>query len=187
MRCFYAVVIAAALLPRAAQGQSRTPSAILLKEFVSGGWQVWMERASVRWEDWTRVGPLNDTQFIEAIQPALVRMGDSILAVGRTKQGKLFRTVSHDEGESWSPMALAELLCSNSGVDAARLHDGRILLVYNHARNAKSSWSAGRDTLTIALSSDGLRWEAGCVLEIEKGAEFSYPSVRCRARMGWCT
>ncbi len=141
------------------------------------GWQVWMERSAKEGEEWSKVGPLNDTASIEAIQPALVRMGDSILAVGRTRQGRLFRTVSHDEGRSWSPMTLCSLLCSNSGVDAVRLVDGRVLLVYNHARNDPASWSVGRDTIAVALSEDGIRWDAGCVLEIEKGAEFSYPSV----------
>ncbi|MBK7260208.1 MAG: exo-alpha-sialidase [Ignavibacteriae bacterium] len=141
------------------------------------GWQVWMEHMDAGGKEWSRVGPLNDTASIGAIQPALVRMGDTILAVGRTKQGRMFRTVSRDEGESWSPMALCEFLCSNSGVDAIRLHDGRLLLVYNHARNALNSWSVGRDTITVALSADGVHWEAGCLLEVEKGAEFSYPSV----------
>lgn len=141
------------------------------------GWQVWMERSTEDGEGWSKVGPLNDTSSIEAIQPALVRMEDSILAVGRTRQGRLFRTVSHDEGWSWSPMTLCDFLCSNSGVDAVRLRDGRLLLVYDHARNDPARWSVGRDTITVAVSEDGISWEAGCVLEIEKGAEFSYPSV----------
>jgi len=142
------------------------------------GWKVQMERTPDRGRTWTVVGPLNECAQIEAIQPALANMGEGrILAVGRTKQGRLFRTTSPDGGWSWTPMTLCDFLCSNSGLDMIRLADGRYLLVYNHARNKPGAWNVGRDTLAVALSSDGTRWEAGCLLEVEKGAEFSYPSA----------
>lgn len=144
----------------------------------STGWKVWIERTPDAGRTWTLLGPLNDTSAIEAIQPALVDMGvQGILAVGRTKQGRLFQTVSRDTGWTWEPMTLGGFLCSNSGVDAVRLRDGRVMLVYNHARNDPARWNVGRDTMAVAVCADGKHWQAGVLLEVERGAEFSYPSV----------
>ena len=84
---------------------------------------------------------------------------------------------SADEGRSWSEMQLLEFLCSNSGVDGITLVDGRRIVAYDHARNAAGDWRVGRDTIAIAVSADGRHWEAGCLVEVESGAEFSYPSI----------
>ena len=57
----------------------------------------------------------------------------------------------------------------NSGTDAVTLKDGRTLLVYNHLPR-------GRETLNVALSADGVNWQAALVLEDQPG-EYSYPAV----------
>ncbi|HMO37562.1 MAG TPA: exo-alpha-sialidase, partial [Gemmatales bacterium] len=62
-----------------------------------------------------------------------------------------------------------------SGIDAVTLQDGRHLLVYNHVDKAGIATSA-RSPLNVAVSRDGITWQAGLVLENEKG-EFSYPAV----------
>ncbi len=140
------------------------------------GWQVWMERTTDKGKSWTKAGPLNDTATIEAIQPSLLREPDgALLALGRTRQGRMFSMTSADEGRSWSGMQLLEFLCSNSGVDGVTLVDGRRIVAYDHARNAAGDWRVGRDTIAIAVSADGRHWEAGCLVEVESGAEFSYP------------
>ena len=142
------------------------------------GWQVWMERTADRGGSWTKVGPLNDMATIEAIQPSLLQEpGGELLALGRTRQGRMFSMSSADGGRSWSEMRLLDFLCSNSGVDGITLADGRRVVVYDHARNDAGDWRVGRDTIVIAVSQDGRRWEAGCLVEVEPGAEFSYPSV----------
>ena len=46
---------------------------------------------------------------------------------------------------------------------------GRHLLVYNHTASSRSP-------LNVAVSKDGLEWQAALVLESERG-EFSYPAV----------
>jgi predicted neuraminidase len=142
------------------------------------GWQVWMERTPDKGTTWTKTGPLNDTASIGAIQPAiLVEPDGGLLALGRTKQGRMFSMTSVDEGRSWSTMKLLDFVCSNSGIDGVTLADGRRVVVYNHARNAAGDWRVGRDTLALAVSMDGRKWETGCLIETEPGAEFSYPSV----------
>ena len=57
----------------------------------------------------------------------------------------------------------------SSGIDAVTLRSGRHLIVYNHT-------ARGRSPLNVAVSQDGLTWEAALVLEREAG-EYSYPAV----------
>ena len=52
------------------------------------------------------------------------------------------------------------------------LADGRYLLVYNHNPNYK-----GRSPLNVAVSTDGLNWQAALVLEDEPKNQYSYPAV----------
>ena len=49
------------------------------------------------------------------------------------------------------------------------LSDGRALVVYNHTER-------GRSPLNVAVSRDGLQWQAALVLEDQPG-EYSYPAV----------
>ena len=51
------------------------------------------------------------------------------------------------------------------------MKDGRHLIVYNHL-------ASGRNVLNVAVSGDGLNWEAAVLIENdEKNAEYSYPAV----------
>jgi predicted neuraminidase len=57
-----------------------------------------------------------------------------------------------------------------AGIDAVRLRDGRLVLVYNHTLR-------GRDAIHLAVSPDeGETWGDPFVLEDGQG-EFSYPAV----------
>ncbi len=67
-------------------------------------------------------------------------------------------------------MTLTLLPNPNAGADAVTLKDGRQLLVYNHS-------AKGRSPLNVAVSADGVHWQAALVLEDEPGKEFSYPAV----------
>ncbi|MDP6537667.1 MAG: exo-alpha-sialidase, partial [Gammaproteobacteria bacterium] len=69
----------------------------------------------------------------------------------------------------WSPVTLMALPNPSSGTDAVTLSDGRHLIVYNHT-------ARGRSPLNVAVSQDGLLWEAALVLERDLG-EYSYPAV----------
>ena len=142
------------------------------------GWRVWFERTTDCGVTWTRLGPMNDPAEIEAIQPTILSRSDGVLqAVGRTKQGRMFSMGSTDDGHTWSGMELMDFWCSNSGLDGVVLRDGRMLIVYNHGRNIPGEWVAGREMLNVAVSTNGREWKAGCVLERERGEEFSYPAV----------
>jgi predicted neuraminidase len=84
-------------------------------------------------------------------------------------RGKLFSTTSSDNGLSWSTLTLLDLPNPNSGTDAVTLKDGQHVLIYNHTPK-------GRSPLNVAISRDGLAWQAALVLEDTPG-EFSYPAV----------
>jgi len=134
------------------------------------GWRVHLERSPDGGATWDATAPLNDGRAIAAIQPSLLRLGGPrLLAIGRTRQGRLFQAPSGDLGQTWGPLALTGLPNPNSGTDAVTLRDGRHLLVYNHT-------TSGRSPLNLALSADGAAWQAAAVLEDDPG-EYSYPAV----------
>jgi alpha-L-rhamnosidase len=118
--------------------------------------------------------PVNDGKEIGAIQPSILqRKGSRLQAVGRTQQNKVFTIESKDDGRTWSKMALLDLPNPSSGTDALTLKDGRHLLVYNHTTRK----TGNRETLNVAISDDGKKWDAALVLEQDRGKEFSYPAV----------
>ncbi len=106
------------------------------------------------------------------IQPTLVPLGeDRVLMLLRDRRAdrRVHTAYSDDNGWTWSDAAPSELPNPDAAVDALRLQDGRILLVYNHARR-------GRDNLRLAVSGDdGRNWRAGPVLEAAADREYSYP------------
>mgnify|MGYP000865100608 FL=1 len=133
-------------------------------------WRVHFERTSDLGRTWQRIGPVNDGVAFGAIQPSILLLGgDRLLAVGRTRQGKVFQISSDDAGKTWGPMSATMLPNPNSGTDAVTLKDGRHLIIYNHT-------AKGRSPLNVAVSADGRTWQAGLVLETERG-EFSYPAM----------
>ncbi len=134
------------------------------------GWRVHFERSRDLGKTWDMIGPVNDGKAVSAIQPSILFLGgDNLLALGRTRQGKLFQVGSTDLGKSWGAMTLTALPNPSSGTDAVTLKDGRHLLIYNHTPK-------GRSPLNLALSADAKTWQAALVLESNPG-EYSYPAI----------
>jgi predicted neuraminidase len=134
------------------------------------GWRVHFEKTSGLAEEWQRIGPVNDGKAIGAIQPSILLLGDGrLMAVGRTRQQKVFSVSSADNGATWGAMTLLDMPNPNSGTDAVTMKDGRHVLLYNHTPK-------GRSPLNVGVSTDGINWKNSLTLEDEKG-EFSYPAV----------
>jgi predicted neuraminidase len=134
------------------------------------GWRVFLERTPDLGGTWGKVGPLNDGVELGAIQPSvLTHPGGKLQVLCRTRQGKIAESWSSDEGRTWSPMVLTDLLNPNSGTDAVTLADGRQLLVFNPV-------AKGRTPLSVALSDEGKAWRTVLTLEDQPG-EYSYPAV----------
>ncbi|NMC19950.1 MAG: exo-alpha-sialidase [Thermogutta sp.] len=133
-------------------------------------WSVHFERTRDGGTTWERSDAPQGAEPLDAIQPAILRTAqDRLVAVGRTRQGRVFFTASFDGGLTWTPLQRTTVPNPNSGIDAVTLRDGRHLLVYNHTLR-------GRSPLNVALSRDGITWTP--VLTLESGlGEYSYPSV----------
>lgn len=138
------------------------------------GWVVHMEQATIGAEGppsaWRRSGPLNDPGTFEAIQPTiLVHSRTRLQILCRSRQRVVTEAWSEDAGRSFGPMSATSLPNPSAGIDAARLADGRFLLVYNPTPR-------GRSRLELAVSRDGRSWQP--VLLLEDGAgEYSYPAL----------
>jgi len=133
-------------------------------------WLVYFSLSSDLGRSWELIGPLNDPHDFHAIQPTLFRHATGRLqALCRTRGGCIAQVWSEDNGRTWSKMEATSLPNPNSGIDGVTLADGRHLLVYNHTRK-------GRSPLNVAVSTDGVSWQAARTLETGPG-EYSYPAV----------
>jgi predicted neuraminidase len=84
---------------------------------------------------------------------------------------KIHATRTSDGGRTWSALETIDLPNSNSGLDAIRLSDGRLLLAFNDT-------DSDRDNLRLAISADGgVTWKRAATLVAEAKEEFSYPTV----------
>ena len=109
-----------------------------------------------------------------AFQPALIALNETnALMLNRTAgtAKKIHATRTSDAGRTWSALETIDLPNSNSGLDAIRLSDGRLLLAFNDT-------DSDRDNLRLAISADGgVTWKRVATLVAETGEEFSYPTV----------
>jgi len=135
------------------------------------GWRVHIESTSDYGLTWKRTKALNNRKT-PSIQPTLLTIdGGKIEFLCRSDVGNILRSESSDNGITWSKLVPTTLPNPNSGIDAVSLNDGRKLLVYNHLMK-------GRNKLHVAVSADGIKWEAAVLLENDvEGKEFSYPAV----------
>ncbi len=135
------------------------------------GWRVHVERSFEPSGIWEKSAPVNTALEFGAIQPTLIQYADGRLQMlCRTKQGRITEAWSEDKkGMKWSRMVPTRLPNPNSAIDAVKLADEQVLLVYNHT-------AEGRCPLNVAVAPDGRSWQAALTLESEPG-EYSYPAV----------
>lgn len=111
--------------------------------------------------------------FAGVIQPTLWEHGPGrvkMLMRSTRRVGCVCASASDDGGRTWSPAERVPVPNPNSGLDAARLADGRILLACNPVRE-------GRTPLSVLVSEDnGATWPRRVDLETGAG-EYSYPSI----------
>jgi predicted neuraminidase len=137
-------------------------------------WNCWVNISSDNGATWSLVGPLHiGLLHLGIIQPTLWESSPGHLVMltrASGDLGRICRAVSSDGGHTWSDPVPTSLPNPNSGIDAVRMSDGVIALVYNHTTQSRSP-------LNIAFSRDnGLTWSDPLTLESEPG-EFSYPAV----------
>lgn len=114
--------------------------------------------------------PANTT--IGIIQPTVVWLGGHHLrfyARSHTRAARIAVADSMDDGVTWTQAHFLDLPNPNSGIDAVRLRDGRIVLVFNNSYNA-------RTPLNLAVSRDGEHFTLFKTLEDGPG-QYSYPAI----------
>jgi alpha-L-rhamnosidase len=141
------------------------------------GWRVHFEYSEDLGKTWSKSDPINDGKEYNAIQPSiLVHENGKLQIMARSKENSVLTAWSSDNGKTWSDLEPSGLPNPNSGTDAETLQDGSFLLVYNHVGKNPNQWGGKRSPLNVAVSEDGINWQAALVLEDERG-EYSYPSV----------
>ncbi len=111
-------------------------------------------------------------ETIGIIQPAVVSLGGRHLrfyARSRTRAARIAVADSMDAGVTWTQARFIDLPNPNSGIDAVRLRDGRIVLVFNNSYDA-------RTPLNLAVSRDGEHFAVVKTLESGTG-QYSYPAI----------
>jgi predicted neuraminidase len=148
-----------------------------------GSWAVWSERSIDDGKTWQRIGPIAAPPSLAngptkpggaygIIQPSVLDMGGKhirLYARSTPGIGRICQADSMDGGLTWSEVKATSLLNPNSGIDAVRLRDGRIVMVYNPV-------TSGRTPLELAVSPDGEKWAPVRQLETDPG-EYSYPAT----------
>jgi predicted neuraminidase len=119
----------------------------------------------------TKVYPLA-TKTVGIIQPAVVSLGGRHLrlyARSHTRAARIAVADSFDDGVTWTQAHFIDLPNPNSGIDAVRLRDGRIVLIFNNSYNE-------RTPLNLAVSRDGAHFSIFKTLEDGPG-QYSYPAI----------
>ena len=162
-------------------------------------WAAWVEISSNGGHTWSRHGPiaapghggtgrddlvsatweagtqrlLLPQEHCGVIQPAVWEYapGRLKMLLRSTKRvGVVCAALSDDYGRTWSAARRTTIPHSNSGLDAVRLADGRVILACNPV-------SEGRTPLSLLASADnGQTWPKRIDLETGPG-EYSYPSI----------
>ena len=109
-----------------------------------------------------------------AIQPAVLRRDDGTLVAYMRENGYTGHVrvcESADEGMTWGPVGVSELVNPGSGLDGVRLKNGHWVLVHNDT-------AEGRNRLAVSLSKDeGRTWAASRHLEDQPNGSYHYPCV----------
>ncbi|MEN9814986.1 MAG: hypothetical protein RLZZ412_968, partial [Verrucomicrobiota bacterium] len=79
-------------------------------------WQIHFERSRDHGVTWEKLAVEQGPGSPAAIQPSILFLKDGgLLSVGRTRDAKVFSTISRDQGSTWSKVGLTDLPNPNSG------------------------------------------------------------------------
>lgn len=137
-------------------------------------WTAWAEISRDQGRTWQKYGPITVPGHNDGIiQPTLweTAPGHLKMLVRATQEiGLICEATSEDGGRTWTPARPTALPNPNSGIDAVKMADGTVALVYNHSKT-------GRSPLNLAFSrDDGANWFQVLDLETDPG-EYSYPAI----------
>ncbi|KAK3284719.1 hypothetical protein CYMTET_7643 [Cymbomonas tetramitiformis] len=141
-------------------------------------WENWVEATRDIEHSWTNYGPIKNRLGGRTIQPSLfVDAVGNVRMLARSSTRHVVMARSDSLGQNWTEALDTTVPAPNSGMDAVKLADGRLLLVHNPLA---PRGGPQRGMLSIALSpDDGETWYNGPMLENsgKEHHEFSYPAV----------
>lgn len=139
--------------------RARIPGEVWTGLAANALWETDVERV-FRWD-----GVIQPTLWESA--PGRIHM------LMRSTRGWIYRSDSSDFGRTWCLAYATALPNNNSGIDLAKLTDGRLVLAFNPIGG---NWGR-RYPISLAWSADnGEHWEWLLDMESEVG-EFSYPAI----------
>ena len=129
---------------------------------------------------WKRYGDVTSPAGQD--EPTIVELNSgAVLMVLRTGDGRLWKVVSEDKGESWGTPVKTDLVAARASHNLFRMRDGRIVLTHD------ASPPPNRTPLTLRVSSDDAEtWSAPVTLaevtipskgDTVWGRQVTYPSV----------
>jgi hypothetical protein len=137
-------------------------------EYMDGYSRFWISADEGR--TWHMTGPVKG-ELNE--QPTLIQRRDGTILAFLRPDGDapcIYRSVSKDNGRTWSPAKQTGLPCPFAAIALDRLADGRMVLAWNNN-------PSHRNPLTLAISEDeGETWPHVRNMVIGDG-EFHYPAI----------
>lgn len=136
-------------------------------------WASWMEVTPDIGKTWKKHGPIKvPNHSMSVLQPApYYTQRGHLRALMKSHEhiGRICMSESRDDGCTWSDAVPTELPNPDSAIDAVKLFDGRLVLVYN---------VTSRGILKVGVSyDDGDSWKEVLTLENTQGMEYSYPAI----------
>ena len=137
-------------------------------------WTCGVDLSSDGGQSWSHYGPISVPGYHHGIiQPTLweTSPGHVKMLVRATQDiGFICAATSDDGGHTWSDAKPTTLPNPNSGIDAVKMRNGTVALVYNASKTERSP-------LVLAFSRDeGETWKTPLTLEDGPG-EYSYPAI----------
>lgn len=182
------------MLPKGFIGPVKNKPVLVGNRLICGSstegdwWRFHVEIYDLATKTWKYVGPIavdsamqtDDQKMhpIRCIQPSVLKLRDGrLMVLMRTHNGKLAKSYSSDNGDSWTLVMLSEVENNQSGTDAVTLKDGRQALIYNNFETLMSTKKGPRTPLSLAISDDGEHWHHALTLEDSPVSQYSYPAI----------
>ncbi len=182
------------MLPKGFIGPVKNKPVLVGNRLICGSstegdwWKFHVEIYDLATKTWKYVGPIEADSAIQTddvkmhpircIQPSVLKLRDGrLMVLMRTHNGKLAKSYSSDNGDSWTPVTLSEIENNQSGTDAVTLKDGRQVLIYNNFETLMGTKKGPRTPLSLAISDDGEHWHHALTLEDSPVSQYSYPAI----------